>query len=349
MPQMPEERPDPGDLAFAAARRAACALVALPAPSVRALEPQRAEGHLGTSYGMAHVSCAPPGARSSLPSPLRRAVRGAPGGRHLPRGQALAPLGCCEAGSRLALDGTGAVASQPMPWASCLPKGHRHSSVPSPPPMGGAARCPPAMREGMPGMPAPLGQHAGTDPTDGDRQAAHRCLAQWRRDHPPRPGGAARAGLQEVPRQAAPPDGRGHGLADWERNDAQGHPGRWGTDCRVNPRNVVHLRRGGCASGQMAHVTCTTLPNPNEHWADHAGHGEQPRAGGCARRRRLACGVDQAQQGGGAWCQAGGRSGAASACWGSGGGPGVMPRPGRPGARWTEPSGMAASRAAPRR
>src|SRR2546430_13647118 len=91
-----------------------------------------------------------------------------------------------EDGSLVALEGTGDLSSKTLHWASGLHKVHRHGSVTSPHQMGGAAIVHPDMREVMPRMPEPLGQHEGTDKHAGERQAATRCMATVRRDHPHR-------------------------------------------------------------------------------------------------------------------------------------------------------------------
>ena len=71
-----------------------------------------------------------------------------------------------------------------MHCASCLHKVHRNGSITSYHHMLGAAIVHPDVREVMPLMPEAIVKHDGTEQNDGERNAAKRCIAKLRKDHP---------------------------------------------------------------------------------------------------------------------------------------------------------------------
>ena len=169
------------------ALRAACALVALTAPSRLACDQARAAGHVPPLSGMERVPCDTP-RRARLAPVSPKGLR--PGGtrivRHLQRGPAREPMGWLDGPSLRARDGTAACASQTRPCAACLRNVHRHGAIPSGPQMLGAARRPPDPRAVRPLMPEPMVNPDGTATQAGARNAATRGLAKGRTAHPHR-------------------------------------------------------------------------------------------------------------------------------------------------------------------
>lgn len=164
----------------------ACAMFALPVPSLLAFDQERTEGNVHTIYGSERVPCDTPRRKILDPvSPqlLRPVCTSVV--RHLQRGKALAPMTLLDGHYLLALDGTAYGSSKTIHGASGLPNVHRHGSIPYWHQLLGAAILPPDRREVMPLMPAPLGRHAGTAQNAGERHAAKRFLATLRQDHPP--------------------------------------------------------------------------------------------------------------------------------------------------------------------
>ena len=125
-----DDRGGEGEIACTEALMSAFAMFALTSSSLLAFDKERAEGHVGTSYGMDHVPCDTPMRERLdpvLPESLRPSFKSVFG--HLQRGKALEAMGWLDGHSFLALDGTGYFSSQTMHWASCLHKVHRHGSI----------------------------------------------------------------------------------------------------------------------------------------------------------------------------------------------------------------------------
>lgn len=163
----------------------ALAMLSLQSPSLLAFDQQRAEGNVGTIYGIARVPCDTHMRERLDPvSPASFRPVCTSGFRQLQRGKALEPMVFFDDGSLLALDGTGYLSSETIPCASCLHKVHRNGSGTDHHQMFGAAMVHPAMREVMPLMPEPIVKHEGTDNNDGERHAAKRFVAKVRQDHP---------------------------------------------------------------------------------------------------------------------------------------------------------------------
>ena len=108
----------------------AFAMFSLTSPSLLAFDQERAEGNLGTIYGIERVPCdtsmrerLAPVSPESL-RPLFKSVL-----RQLQRGKALEPMVFFDGCSLLALDGTGYFSSKTMHGASCLHKVHRNGSM----------------------------------------------------------------------------------------------------------------------------------------------------------------------------------------------------------------------------
>jgi hypothetical protein len=165
---------------------AAFAMLSLQSPSRLAFDKQRAEGNVGTIYGMEHVPC-DPYMRERLdpvaPEALRPAFQSV--FRQRQRGKVREALGFLEGHSVVALDGTGSFSSPTMHCASCRHKVHRNGSITSDPQRLGAAMIPPDVRAVLPLMPEPMITQDGTANNDGERHAAKRFLATLRQDHPP--------------------------------------------------------------------------------------------------------------------------------------------------------------------
>src|SRR2546422_1325051 len=163
----------------------AFAMFSLKAPSLLTFDKQRAEGNLGTVYGIERVPCdthmrerLDPVSPESL-RPVFKSVF-----RQLQRGKALEPMEFLDGHYLLALDGTGYFSSQTIHCASCLQKVHRNGAVTYYHQMLGAAIIHPDVREVIPLMPEPIVKQDGTDKNDCERNAAKRLIAKLRQDHP---------------------------------------------------------------------------------------------------------------------------------------------------------------------
>jgi hypothetical protein len=161
-------------------------MFALQAPSLLALDKERAEGHLPTSYGMERVPCDTymrailDPVSPKLFRPVFQSVF-----RQLQRGKALEPMACRAGHYGLARAGTGYVSSPTIHGASCVQKGHRTGALTSLHQRLGAAILHPDIRAVLPWMPAPMVRPDGTAKNDGARTAATRVVGKLRRDHPP--------------------------------------------------------------------------------------------------------------------------------------------------------------------
>jgi hypothetical protein len=176
---------DDGDISLTDALMAAFAMFSLTSPSLLAFDKQRAEGNVGTIYGMEHVPCdthmrerLDPVSPESL-RPLFKSVF-----TQLQRGKALEPMVCFDDGYLLALDGTGYCASKTIHCASCLQKVHRNGTITYHQQMLGAAIIHPDVREVIPFMPEAIVKQDGTSKNDCERNAAKRFVAKLRQDHP---------------------------------------------------------------------------------------------------------------------------------------------------------------------
>jgi hypothetical protein len=180
-----DDRDGETERSFPDALRSACAMFALNAPSLLACDTQRAEGNVGTIYGMAHVPCdthmreiLEPVSPASLRPLCKRVFR------QLQRGKALAAMVCLDGHALLARDGTGDFSSPAVHGASCLHTVHRNGSITSAHQRLGVAIIHPDVRAVMPLMPEPIITQDGTANNDGARNAAKRCIATLRQDHP---------------------------------------------------------------------------------------------------------------------------------------------------------------------
>src|SRR5881409_973836 len=163
----------------------AFAMFSLKSPSLLAFDKQRAEGNLGTIYGIEHVPC-DTHMRETLdpvsPEALRPSFKSV--FRQLQRGKALEAMLLLEGHYLVALDGTGYFASPTIHCASCLQKVHRNGSVTYYHQILGAAIIHPDFREVIPLMPEPIVKQDGTQKNDGERHAAKRFITKLRQDHP---------------------------------------------------------------------------------------------------------------------------------------------------------------------
>ena len=182
---IPEHRSADTEISFTDTLMAGFAMFSLKAPSLLAFDKQRAEGNLGTIYGMERVPCdthmrerLDPVSPESL-RPVFKSVF-----RQLQRGKALEPMEFLDGHYLLALDGTGYFSSQTIHCASCLQKVHRNGAVTYYHQMLGAAIVHPAVRAVIPLMPEPIIKQDGTDKNDCERNAAKRLITKLRQDHP---------------------------------------------------------------------------------------------------------------------------------------------------------------------
>jgi len=173
------------DLALTDALMSAFALFSLKSPSLLAFDKERTEGNLQQVYGIERVPCdtamreiLDPVEPESL-RPLFKRVFGA-----LQRGKALEEMVFVEGHYLLALDGTGYFASQQIHCESCLETHQRNGTVTYCHQMLGAALVHPDQREVIPLMPEPIITQDGTTKNDCERNAAKRCIAKLRQDHP---------------------------------------------------------------------------------------------------------------------------------------------------------------------
>jgi hypothetical protein len=127
---IPDDRRSDTDIALTDALMSAFAMFSLKSPSLLAFDKERAEGNLGTIYGMQHVPC-DTHMRERLdpvwPESLRPSFQSVV--RHLQRGKALEALAFLDGHYLLALDGTGYFSSKTIHCTSCLQKVHRNGSI----------------------------------------------------------------------------------------------------------------------------------------------------------------------------------------------------------------------------
>src|SRR5881227_1849958 len=127
---IPDHRAEETGISCADALMSAFAMFSLKSPSLLAFDKERAEGNLGTIYGIQHVPCdthmrerldpmGPESLRPSFQSILR----------HLQQGKALAEMVFLDGHYLLALDGTGYFSSQTIHCASCLHHVHRNGTI----------------------------------------------------------------------------------------------------------------------------------------------------------------------------------------------------------------------------
>ena len=159
---IPDHRRDDASIALPDALMAAFAMFSLKSPSLLAFDKQRAEGNLGTVYGIPRAPCdtymretldpvSPESLRPSFTSVFRQR----------PRGKALATMVLLDGHYLVALDGTGYFSSPTIHCASCLHKVHRNGAITYYHQMLGAAIIHPDRREVIPLMPEPIVKQAG--------------------------------------------------------------------------------------------------------------------------------------------------------------------------------------------
>jgi hypothetical protein len=181
-----DERPPGADMSLSDALRSGFAMFSLKSPSLLAFDERRAEGHLGTIYGIEHVPCdtqmreiLDPVSPEFVRPVFKRVFA------QLQRGKALEPMVFLDGCYLLALDGTGYFSSKTIHWASCLEKVPRKTGeITYYHQMLGAAIIHPDFREVIPFMPEPIVKHDGTTKTDCERHAAKRFVTKLRQDHP---------------------------------------------------------------------------------------------------------------------------------------------------------------------
>ncbi len=182
---IPDHRCDDAGIALPDALMSAFAMFSLKAPSLLAFDKQRAEGNLGTIYGIPRAPC-DTYMRETLdpvsPESLRPSFKSV--FRQLQRGKALEDMVFLDGHYLLALDGTGYFSSPTIHCASCLQKVHRNGSITYYHQMVGAAIIHPDVRAVIPLMPEPIVKLDGTAKNDGERHAAKRFIATLRQDHP---------------------------------------------------------------------------------------------------------------------------------------------------------------------
>src|SRR6266436_2858976 len=182
---IPDRRGDDAGISLPDVLMSAFAMFSLTSPSLLAFDKQRAEGNLGTIYGMEHVPC-DTHMRETLdpvsPASLRPVFKSVFG--QLQRGNALEEMAFLDGHYWLCLDGTGYFSSQTIHCASCLHKVHRNGSITYYHQMLGAAIVHPDVRAVIPLMPEAIVQQDGTAKNDCERNAAKRFIAKLRQDHP---------------------------------------------------------------------------------------------------------------------------------------------------------------------
>src|SRR6267143_4244095 len=163
----------------------AFAMFSLKSPSLLAFDKQRAEGNLGTIYGIPRAPC-DTYMRETLdpvsPESLRPSFKSV--FRQLQRGKALEDMVFLNGHYLVALDGTGYFSSKTIHCAACLQKEHRNGSITYYHQMLGAAIIHPDFREVIPLMPEPIVKQDGTKKNDCERNAAKRFINKLRQDHP---------------------------------------------------------------------------------------------------------------------------------------------------------------------
>src|SRR5262245_25315476 len=167
----------------------AFAMFSLKAPSLLALDQQRAAGHLKTIDSIARVPCdtrmrerLDPVSPASLRPSFQLVLR------PLQHGKALEPIVLLDGHDWVARDGTGSFSSTTSHGDACRQTEHRHGSVTYAHQRLAAALIQPDFREVMPRMPEPLVKQDGTKKPAGARHAAKRFLTTLRQDHPPLQG-----------------------------------------------------------------------------------------------------------------------------------------------------------------
>src|SRR3989442_11174193 len=112
---IPDDRLSDTDISLTDALMSAFAMFSLKSPSLLAFDKERAEGNLGTIYGIQHVPC-DTHMRERLdpvwPESLRPSFQSV--FRHLQRGKALAAMVFLEGHSFFVFDGTGFCSSKTM-------------------------------------------------------------------------------------------------------------------------------------------------------------------------------------------------------------------------------------------
>jgi hypothetical protein len=182
---IPDHRGDDAGIALPDALMSAFAMFSLKSPSLLAFDKQRAEGNLGTVYGIPRAPCdtymretldpvSPESLRPSFTSVFRQ----------LQRGKALEAMVFLDGHYLVALDGTGYFSSPTIHCASCLHKIHRNGAITYYHQMLSAAIIHPDCREVIPLMPEPIVKPDGTIKNDCERNAAKRFIAKLRQDHP---------------------------------------------------------------------------------------------------------------------------------------------------------------------
>ena len=164
----------------------ALALLALNAPSLRAVDTPRAAGHVTTIDRLARAPCdtrmrerRDPVSPESLRPSCTLVVR------PRQRGKALEPLGCLAGHDVVALEGPGSCSATTIHGDSGRHNDHRHGSVTDDHQRLAAASSHPDGRAVLPRMPAPMVQPDGTQQHEGERHAATRFSTTLRQDHPP--------------------------------------------------------------------------------------------------------------------------------------------------------------------
>ena len=182
---IPDYRLSDTEISLTDTLMSAFALFSLKSPSLLAFDKHRVEGNLGTIYAIDHVPCdtqmreiLDPVSPESV-RPLFKSVFG-----QLQRGKALESMRFLDDFYLLALDGTEYFSSKTIHCASCLHKVHRNGSITYYHQMLGAALLHPDQRTVIPLMPEPIVKQDGRAKNDGERNAAKRFIAKWRRDHP---------------------------------------------------------------------------------------------------------------------------------------------------------------------
>src|SRR5690349_334411 len=182
---LPDHRLDDTEISLTDALMSAFAMFSLKAPSLLAFDKERAEGNLQTIYGIERVPC-DTHMREILdpvsPKWLRPVFKSV--FRQLQRGKALEAMAFLDGHYLLALDGTGYFSSKTIHCASCLRRVHRNGSMTYAHQMLGAAIIHPDQRAVIPLMPEPITNRDGMDKNDCERNAAKRCVAKLRQDHP---------------------------------------------------------------------------------------------------------------------------------------------------------------------
>lgn len=183
---IPDHRPPGVEIALSDALMSAFAMFSLKTPSLLAFDQQRAEGNLGTIYGIERVPCdtqmreiLDPVFPEALRPVFKRVFA------QVQRGKALEPLVFLDGCYLLALDGTGYFSSKTIHCASCLEKVQsKTGAITYHHQMLGAAIIHPDFREVIPLMPEPIVKQDGTTKNDCERNAAKRLVRKLRQDHP---------------------------------------------------------------------------------------------------------------------------------------------------------------------